>query len=130
MEVLGLSWARMLLSILRFMAGLMFFAHGVRKLLQFPAPEPNFVLNSMAGYAGFIELIAGALLVMGLFTRPAAFVAAGMCAVAYFYAHLPKSLFPILNGGELAALYCFVFLYIAAAGAGPWSLDSVIKNRK
>ena len=61
MEVLGLSWARMLLSILRFMAGLMFFAHGVRKLLQFPAPEPNFVLNSMAGYAGFIELIAGAL---------------------------------------------------------------------
>jgi putative oxidoreductase len=120
----------MLLSILRFMSGLMFLAHGVRKLLQFPTPQPNFALNSMAGYAGFIELIAGALLVIGLFTRPAAFVAAGMCAVAYFYAHLPQGFYPILNGGELAALYCFVFLYIAAAGAGPWSVDAVLRNRK
>ena len=130
MEILGLSWARMLLSLLRFMSGLMFFAHGVRKLLQFPTPQPNFVLNSIGGYAGFIELIAGALLIVGLFTRPAAFIASGMCAVAYFYAHLPRGFYPILNGGELAALYCFVFLYIAAAGAGPWSLDAVLKNRK
>src|SRR4051812_11429016 len=107
MEALGQSWAPMLLSLLRFMSGLMFFAHGVRKLLQFPAPQPNFVLNSMSGYASIIELIAGALLVIGLFTQPAAFFASGMCAVAYFYAHLPRGFHPILNAGELAALYCF-----------------------
>jgi putative oxidoreductase len=130
MEALGQSWAPMLLSLLRFMSGLMLLAHGVRKLLQFPVPQPNFVLNSMSGYAAFIELIAGALLVLGLLTRPAAFIASGMCAVAYFYAHLPRGFYPVLNGGELAALYCFLFLYIAAAGAGPWSLDAVIKNRK
>jgi putative oxidoreductase len=130
MEALGQSWAPMLLSLLRFMSGLMLLAHAVRKLLQFPTPMPNFVLNSMSGYAAVIELIAGALLVIGLLTRPAAFIASGMCAVAYFYAHLPRGIYPMLNGGELAALYCFVFLYIAAAGAGPWSLDAVIRNRK
>ena len=130
MEALGQSWAPMLLSLLRFMSGLMLLAHGVRNLLQFPVPQPNFVLNSMSGYAAVIELVAGALLVVGLLTRPAAFIASGMCAVAYFYAHIPRGFYPVLNGGELAALYCFVFLYIAAAGAGPWSLDAVIKNRK
>jgi putative oxidoreductase len=130
MEALAQSWAPMLLSLLRFMSGLLLLAHGVRKLLQFPTPQPNFVLNSMAGYASFIELIAGALLVIGLFTRSAAFIASGMCAVAYFYAHLPRGFYPNLNGGELAALYCFVFLYIAAAGAGPWSVDALIQKRK
>jgi putative oxidoreductase len=130
MEALGQSWAPMLLSVLRGMSGLLFLAHGVRKLLQFPAPQPNFVLNSMGGYASFIELIAGALLVVGLLTRPAAFIASGMCAVAYFYAHAPRGFYPILNGGELAVLYCFVFLDIAAAGAGPWSVDALIQKRK
>ena len=79
MEALGQSWAPMLLSLLRFMSGLMLLAHGVRKLLQFPVPQPNFVLNSMSGYAAVIELVAGALLVVGLLTRPAAFIASGMC---------------------------------------------------
>jgi putative oxidoreductase len=85
---------------------------------------PTFTLNSMPGYAGFIELACGILLVLGLFTRPAAFLASGMTAVAYFYAHAPQGFFPILNRGELAVLYCFVFLYLAAAGAGPWSIDA------
>jgi putative oxidoreductase len=130
MEALGQSWAPMLLSLLRIMSGLLLLQHGTRKLLQFPAPQPNFVLNSMGGYASFIELAGGILLVIGLFTRPTAFIASGMCAVAYFYAHAPRDFYPTLNGGELAVLYCFVFLYIAAAGAGPWSLDALIKKRK
>jgi len=130
MEALGQSWAPMLLSLLRIMSGLLLLQHGTRKLLQFPAPQPNFVLNSMGGYASFIELAGVILLVIGLFTRPTAFIASGMCAVAYFYAHAPRDFYPTLNGGELAVLYCFVFLYIAAAGAGPWSLDALIKKRK
>jgi putative oxidoreductase len=77
-----------------------------------------------------IELVGGALLVVGLFTRPAAFITSGMCAVGYFMAHAPRGFYPALNGGELIVLYCFVFLYIAAAGPGPWSVDAVIKNRK
>jgi putative oxidoreductase len=130
MEALAQSWAPRLLSVLRIMSGLLLLQHGTRKLLQFPTAVPNLSLNSMPGYAGVIELVAGLLLVIGLFTRSAAFIASGMCAVAYFTAHAPRGFYPTLNGGELAALYCFVFLYIAAAGAGPWSLDAVIKNRK
>ena len=129
-EALGRSWAPMLLSVLRIMSGLLLLQHGTRKLLQFPAAQPNFVLNSMGGYASFIELVGGILLVIGLFTRPTAFIVSGMCAVAYFYAHAPRGFYPTLNGGELAALYCFVFLYIAAAGAGPWSVDALLKKRK
>lgn len=128
MEALGQSWAPMLLSVLRFMSGLLLLQHGMRKLLHFPAPQPNFVLNSMPGYAGFIELIGGILLVIGLFTRPTAFIVSGMCAVAYFVAHAPRSFYPTLNGGELVVLYCFVFLYLAAAGAGPWSVDALRKK--
>ena len=78
--------------------------------------------------AGFIELVCGALLVIGLFSRPAAFLASGMCAVGYFIAHAPRGFYPIINGGELIALYCFVFLYIAAAGPGPWSVDAKMKK--
>jgi putative oxidoreductase len=130
MEALALSWAPRLLSVLRFMSGLLLLQHGTRKLLQFPTPVPNFNFNTMGGYAGVLELVGGALLVVGLLTRSTAFILSGMCAVAYFTAHAPRGFYPALNGGELAALYCFVFLYIAAAGAGPWSLDAVIKNRK
>jgi putative oxidoreductase len=130
MEAFALSWAPRMLSVLRFMSGLLLLQHGTRKLLHFPTPIPNFVLNSMPGYAGVIELVGGALLVVGLFTRSAAFITSGMCAVGYFLAHAPRGFYPALNGGELIVLYCFVFLYIAAAGAGPWSLDAVIKNRK
>ncbi|TMJ30462.1 MAG: DoxX family protein [Alphaproteobacteria bacterium] len=129
MEALAQSWAPRLLSVLRIMSGLLLLEHGTGKWLKFPAGAfPSFTANSMAGYAGAIELVGGLLLVVSLFTRPAAFVVSGMCAVGYFLAHAPNGFFPILNKGELIALYCFVFLYIAAAGPGPWSLD-VLRKR-
>ena len=125
-DAIGATWAPRLLSILRIMSGLMLLEHGTAKLLKFPVVQTmaNLNLSSMPGIAGFFELIGGALLVLGLFTRPVAFILAGMTAVAYFTAHAPRGFFPILNGGELAALYCFAFLYLAAAGPGPWSLDA------
>lgn len=118
-----------LLSVLRFMSGLLLLQHGTTKYLNFPVgPMNNASPMTMGGAAGVIELVAGALLVIGLFTRPAAFIASGMCAVAYFYAHAGRNFFPILNGGELAALYAFVFLYLAAAGGGPLGLDRLIRK--
>jgi putative oxidoreductase len=130
MEAMGQAFAPMLLSILRIMSGLLLLQHGTAKYLHFPAgaTPPNFVWSSMSGIAGIIELVGGVLLVLGLLTRPTAFIASGMTAVAYFYAHAPNGFFPILNRGELAVLYCFVFLYIAAAGGGPWSIDEVRKK--
>jgi putative oxidoreductase len=122
-------YAPQLLSVLRFMSGLLFLQHGTTKYLNIPVgPMNNASPMTMSGAAGVIELVAGALLVVGLFTRPAAFIASGMCAVAYFYAHAGRSFFPILNGGELAVLYVFVFLYLAAAGAGPLILDRLIRK--
>lgn len=113
-------------SVLRIMAGLLFLQHGTSKYLYFPETQLSGVSPfTMGGAAGLIELVGGVLLVLGLFTRPAAFIMSGTMAVAYFYAHAPRDFFPILNGGELAALYCFVFLYLAAAGGGAWSLDRV-----
>ncbi|HYD07605.1 MAG TPA: DoxX family protein [Reyranella sp.] len=127
MEALAQSWAPRLLSVLRIMSALLILQHGTAKILKFPpgAAPPNFTLNSMGGYAGIIELVGGILLVLGLFTRPTAFILSGMCAVGYFLAHASSGFFPILNKGELIALYCFVFLYIAAAGPGPWSIDAL-----
>jgi len=127
LDTIAAAWAPRLLSVLRFMSGLLLLQHGTGKLLKFPAGvvPPTFDLNSMPGYAGVIELVCGILLVLGLFTRPAAFVASGLTAVAYFMAHAPQGFFPILNRGELAVLYCFAFLYLAAAGGGPWSIDAV-----
>lgn len=126
MEALAQTWAPRLLSVLRIMSGLLLLEHGTGKWLKFPAGAvpPNFNVNSLFGYAGIIELVCGILLVLGLFTRPAAFIASGMCAVGYFLVHAPGGFFPILNHGETIALYCFVFLYIAAAGPGPWSIDA------
>jgi putative oxidoreductase len=113
-----------LLSALRIMAGLLFLQHGTTKYLYFPeTPMSGASPLTMGGFGGLLELIGGALLALGLFTRPVAFILSGEMAVAYFYAHAPQGFFPILNGGELAALYCFVFLYLAAAGGGAWSLD-------
>ena len=129
-ESIGLAWAPRLLSVLRFMSGLLLLQHGAGKIFKFPVVA-NFAkidLSSMPGMAGFIELIAGALLVIGLFSRPAAFIASGMCAVGYFMVHAPRGFYPILNGGELICLYCFVFLYLAAAGPGPWSVDAKLKK--
>ncbi len=130
LDALATAWAPRLLSILRIMSGLLLLQHGTGKILKFPAGvvPANFNLASMPGYAGVIELVCGVLLVIGLFSRPAAFIASGMTAVAYFMVHAPQGFYPILNKGELAALYCFVFLYIAAAGAGPWSLDAMRKK--
>jgi putative oxidoreductase len=122
-------YSAQLLSVLRIMSGLLLLQHGTIKFLNIPVgPMNNASPFTMSGAAGIIELVAGVLLVIGLFTRPAAFIASGMTAVAYFYAHAGRSFFPILNGGELAALYAFVFLYLAAAGGGPVSLDRVIRK--
>lgn len=113
-----------LLSVLRIMAGLLLLQHGTGKYLAIPVgPMNNASPTTMSGAAGVLELIGGVLIILGLFTRPVAFILSGMCAVAYFYAHYPRGLYPILNGGELAALYSFVFLYLASAGGGAWSLD-------
>ena len=117
------------LSLLRIVAGLMFLCHGTAKVLGFPAvegvPPPG---PSLAGLSGPLELILGAFLALGLFTRPAAFLAAGFCAVGYWMIHGMQGFFPILNGGETIALYCFVWLYIATAGPGPWSVDAAMKR--
>jgi putative oxidoreductase len=116
-----------LLSVLRIMSGLLVLQHGTAKFLNFPVLQAmnNASPMTMSGAAGVIELVFGVLLVIGLFTRLSAFILSGMCAVAYFYAHAPGGFFPLVNRGELAALYSFVFLYLAAAGGGPWSVDRV-----
>jgi putative oxidoreductase len=120
-----------LLSVLRIMAGLLLLQHGTAKYLSIPVgPMNNASPMTMSGAAGLIELIGGVLLVIGLFTRPVAFIVSGMTAVAYFYSHAPRGFFPLLNGGELAALYCFVFLYLAAAGGGAWSADRLWRGAK
>ncbi len=114
-------------SLLRIVAGLLFLEHGTQKFLSFPAGQyagSGLALNNMGAYAGIFELACGLLIAIGLFTRPAAFLASGVMAVAYWYAHAPQGLFPVNNMGDAAILYCFVFLYLAAAGPGPWSVDA------
>lgn len=120
------TWSPRLLSVLRIVAGLLFLQHGTAKLLGFPHIPmfDNLQLFTLLGLSGVLELVGGLLILLGLFTRPTAFVLSGMMAVAYFMAHAPQNFFPILNQGELAVLYCFVFLFLAAAGPGPWSLDA------
>lgn len=123
-SVLPQSWSPQLLSVLRIVAGLLFMMHGTMKLLAYPAPFPMHLSPfTMLWFAGVIELVGGALVLVGLFTSIAAFVMAGEMAFAYFIGHFPKAFWPVLNGGDAAVLYCFVFLYLAAAGAGPWSVD-------
>lgn len=119
-------WAPRLLSVFRIVTGILFLAHGLVKLFGFPegAAPGQVPLVSLFGLAAVLELVGGAAIVLGLFTRPVAFVLAGQMAVAYFMAHAPQGFYPVLNGGELAILYTFAFLYFAAAGAGPWSLDA------
>jgi putative oxidoreductase len=111
-------------ALLRIVAGLLFLAHGVQKFFNFPVKFPM-ELNPMLQAAGAIELVAGGLIVIGLFTRPAAFLASGMAAVGYWVAHGSQGAFPIANGGETIMLYCFLFLFIATRGAGIWSVDGV-----
>lgn len=122
------------LGALRIVSGLIFLEHGTQKFLSFPAGQmagKGWAFDSLGGAgAGLIELICGTLLVLGLFTRPAAFLASGTMAVAYWYAHAPQNFFPINNGGDAAILYCFVFLYIVFAGPGAWSLDGILKRQR
>ena len=124
------AWAPRALSVLRIIAGLMIIQHGMAKVIGFPTVPAfaNLQLMSLIGAAGIIELIGGALLVVGLFTQPVAFVLSGEMAVAYFMSHAPKGFFPLVNGGTLAIMYCFAFLYLATAGAGPWSVDAAMKK--
>jgi putative oxidoreductase len=118
-------WAPRVLSVLRIVAALLFFEHGTAKLLGFPPSDHSPEVLSLSWIAGALELVGGALLIVGLFTRPVAFIVSGEMAVAYWMAHAPRSAFPLVNDGDSAILYCFVFLYLAFAGGGPWSLDAL-----
>jgi putative oxidoreductase len=126
-ESLETTWAPRMLSVLRIVSALIFMEHGTQKWLNFPplnraAPE----LASMSGAGGVFELVGGALLVLGLFSRPVAFILSGEMAIAYWWSHAPRNFFPVVNAGDAAILYCFIFLYIAFAGGGAWSLDRLI----
>lgn len=125
MESTLASWAPRFRSILRIIAGLIFLAHGTQKLLGFPATERVTEAFSLSWYAAVIELVCGILLAVGFLTRPAAFLASGTMAFAYWIAHAPRDFFPVNNGGDAAILYCFLFLYLVFAGPGPWSVDAV-----
>ena len=128
-KILG-KWQPTALSLLRIITGLLIIQHGMGKLIGFPVVAMYATVKPMSliGAAGFIELIGGALLIIGLCTRPVAFILAGMMAFAYFIGHFPKGFHPLINGGTLAALYCFACLYLATAGAGPWSVDATMKK--
>jgi len=126
-KVLG-KFSPVIYALLRIVAGLMFAQHGAQKLFGVLGGEVR-PLASLLGVAGVIELVGGLLIAMGLYAGVAAFIASGEMAVAYFRAHAARGLFPIENGGELAVIYCFLFLYIASMGSGVWSIDAVRKKR-
>lgn len=123
------DWTPYALAVLRIAAGLIFMAHGTQKVLGFPEGERAFAeLMSLPWWAGVLELVLGALIAVGLFTRIAAFIASGEMAVAYWLAHAPRSFFPVNNDGDAAILYCFVFLFLVFAGPGKWSLDAQLSG--
>lgn len=117
-----------LLSILRFFAAGSFLTHGTMKLFSWPAPF-EYPLNPMLYTAGFLEVVGGFFLLIGLFSRPTAFLLSGLMAFAYFIVHSSNGFFPVLNHGEAAMLYCFIFLYISAAGPGVWSVDVLLMRK-
>lgn len=122
------AWAPRVLSLVRVVSALIFMEHGLQKLLNFPPNPPGrgtVQLFSLYGLAGTIEIVGGFLLVLGLFTRPVAFILSGEMAFAYWMSHAPRGVYPILNGGDAAILYCFLFLYLAFAGGGAWSADKM-----
>lgn len=131
MNTLCLQWSPRLLSVLRIVTAFLFIQHGSLKLLGFPPSEvfAGLKLISLIGFAGVLELFGGLLVLFGLFTRQVAFILSGEMAFAYFMAHAPHGFFPILNHGELAVLYCFVFLYLAVAGGGVWIVDQIQGRR-
>ena len=118
------EWAPRVLSIVRIVAALLFMEHGMQKLFGVPAGPIHPDVFSLLWFAAVLELAGGVLLLIGLFTRPVAFLLSGEMAFAYWMAHAPRSPFPAVNGGDSAILFCFVFLYLAVAGGGPWSLDT------
>ncbi|MCX4190649.1 DoxX family protein [Methylophaga sp. OBS3] len=123
------AWQPRILSVLRIVTAFLFMQHGAQKIFGFPAEQRYpFDIMSLSGVAGVLELFGGALLLIGLFTRPVAFLLSGLMAVAYFMVHAPQGFWPLTNGGELAALFSFVFLYIWTAGGGTWSVDNLIKR--
>jgi putative oxidoreductase len=133
------KWAPRLLSVLRIVAGFLLMQHGLQKVfgVLVPTPAPGtpsshgtFTLLSLMGVAGILELLGGLLILLGAFTRPVAFILSGLLAVAYFKSHAPGGFWPILNRGELAALYSFIFLYMAVAGGGKWSLDNLLRHNE
>ena len=123
-----------LLSVLRIVAAFCFILHGTSKLFNFPAeagaPVRELAMFSLPWFAGVLETFGGTLLLLGLFTRPVAFLLSGQMAVAYFKAHASHGFWPTLNHGEAAVLFCFIWLYIAAAGPGPWSVDAAIRRQR
>ena len=125
------AWAPQLLSVLRIVAAVMFMQAGTMKLFGWPAAMPDGATPTMwsqVWVGGVLEVVGGALLIVGLFTRPVAFILSGMMAVAYFQFHAPNGFWPIVNQGQPAVLYCFIWLYLSAAGGGPWSLDALRKK--
>lgn len=126
-------WTERVLSLLRIVVGFMFITHGTAKLFGFPvgdtpSPAPDFLTQRW--FAGVLEAFGGAMIMIGLFTRPVAFLLSGQMAVAYFQAHFPRSFWPTVNGGVSAALYCFIFFYIFFAGPGPWSIDGMLTRSR
>ena len=117
------QWSPQLLSLLRIVIAFLFMEHGTMKLFGFPAPMGDIQLFSLFGLAGILEVFGGFLILIGLFTRPVAFLLSGEMAFAYFMVHAPQGFWPALNHGEAAAFYCFAFLYLSAAGGGAWSVD-------
>ena len=130
MKVIPARFAPYLFAILRIMTGVMFMMHGTAKLFGWPTNRPPVDLASRAGIAGLIETIGGAMLVIGLLTSAVAFICSGLMAFAYFLSHAPDAFLPLVNRGELAVVYCFLFLYMSAYGAGAWSVDGMKRSRK
>jgi putative oxidoreductase len=124
--------AAYVLSVLRIVSAFVFFLHGTQKLFGFPSatPLPLAMLTSLIGVAGILESVGGLLMALGLFTRPVAFILSGEMAVAYFRQHAPRAIWPILNGGELAVLFCFIWLYFSVAGPGSISVDAMIRRKR
>jgi len=124
-------WAPRLLGVLRIVAAILFMEHGAQKLLGFPPTErPMPELLTLMWFAGVLELVGGFFILIGLFTRPVAFLLSGQMAVGYWMAHAPSSPYPAVNGGDAAILFCFLFLYLVFAGPGPWAADAMKRGRR